>query len=424
MQLRILTFCRGEDYLFGNTLVFKTLRTGFPTAEVMVYDNASDPACAEVIHKAARKADCAFKRYDERMQHADWVDCMVTGASTADEPLVILDPDVVFWQSVEGWKFPAETLLAGRLIPRIRWQKDVICEPRLHTSFLWFPKPKAILELSAGKPWLYDWHPFHGSFYRDEAGTWHHVDTAGALFSAVREAAHAFTEVEMDAYDHLWGGTCPDYYAAACDPDVAAMVLRSHADAKEDLQKIRGLWKYQEAAFKRWAPAALAPPIISKPAEVEMHRRWAQGNEDAADLIDYFGYATQLADDLVDLDRTGVQTKEGRSAVMADLLYTLLNKIPGNRFFRQHEAHFVPLFVNGVVTWDASNTWAKADKKETRMFAYVMREACGRLVEYVAYLVGGFQWSKQVAREIHDYYHGEMGIESFDTWDAERRAQT
>lgn len=173
-----------------------------------------------------------------------------------------------------------------------------------------------------------------------------------------------------------------------------------------------------------WAFVEIVPAIgkaegRSKPTESEMHKRWANGNQDAADLIDYFGYATQLADDLVDLDTPNVETKLKRSAVMADLLYVVLYKIPGNRFFRENEAHFAPLFVNGLVTWDASNEWAESDSKTTRQFAYVLRETTARLVEHVAFLVGGFQFSKQVAREIHDYYHGAMGIESFEKWDQE-----
>jgi hypothetical protein len=171
------------------------------------------------------------------------------------------------------------------------------------------------------------------------------------------------------------------------------------------------------------APVAQEATSYTRPPEAEMFLRWAKGDEEAALLMSYFGYATQVADDLVDGDTAAVASLRRRSDAMMRLLYTLLVQIPGNRFFRVNERHFPPLFVSCLTMWDASNAWADAEKIETRMFSYVTREACGRLLEMVAYLVGGLDWMRQVTRELHDYYHGEHGVESFAAWDAERASR-
>jgi hypothetical protein len=180
-------------------------------------------------------------------------------------------------------------------------------------------------------------------------------------------------------------------------------------------------------AYVEVVPSA-STALIATPAqqgnlsfsESEMHLRWAQGNKDAAFLMDCFGWATQLADDLADADTENVSTLQKRSLAMSRLLYLLLIRIPGNPFFRANEVHFVGLFPVLIAQWDASNTWGSARKLETRMFSYVTRAACGRLLEQVAYVVGGLDWMMQVTREIHDYYYGESGkVESFADWNKE-----
>lgn len=418
MQVRILTFCREEQFLFGNTLVFKTLRTGFPTADIEVWDNASCPEARREIARQATKADARFVMTEGRTTHADWIAQMVRDAP-AGEPLVLVDPDVAFWESVEDLTFPDDTLMAGRLIPRMQvW--GAIVEPRLHTSLMFFPDPERVRAFLAGlHPALFDFRPFHGAVYR-EGEALRHIDTCGPLYSVAKDRCYAFTEKELNRYDHIWMGTSPDYMREFFDAETCAYVENLHAKTRENLENLRGDWKVQEAIFKRNGVELVAPkpPVSSRTPEIEMQLRWAQGNQDAADLMGLFGYATQLADDLVDLDRKWVQTHEGRAEVMSEVLLACLIKIPANPFFHEHRHHYGPLFVSCLGTWEPTVSWAKSPKKETRMFAYVLREATGRLFEMTAFLVGGSRWQRQVVREIHDYYHGSGGVESFEAWEA------
>jgi hypothetical protein len=250
------------------------------------------------------------------------------------------------------------------------------------------------------------------------------------LYSAVRKDKGAWEEanvsvevLERDTYESKWSVQLGN----------ETLFILPVAPEQEIVDEARGV-RYLEAlctvydgagrevgsAYVELVPAARPRLVVeSIPSEGEMHLRWAKGNKNAAFLISCFGYATQLADDLTDNNTENVSTLKKRSLAMSKLLYCLLIQIPGNRFFREHERHFIPLFPVLIAQWDASNEWAGATKPDTRMFGYVMREACGRLIEQVAYLVGGLDWLMQVAREIHDYYHGAHGVESFEAWSRE-----
>jgi hypothetical protein len=421
-SVRILTFCRGKEFLPGNLLVFKSIRVGFPAARIEAWDNASDPECYKEIVAAANAAGCeVMPRFKKRIEHADWLERM-TREAPPGEPLVFVDPDVVFWKKVEGWKFPDETLIAGRYVPRIQLLKSAPSDARLHTSLLWITKPGEVANLREGKDYLYDFRPFHGTLFLD-GKNFRHIDTAGPLYSVLKHRAYRFTETELDCYDHVWSGTAMDYIEAEGTPETIALFHDTHKDAKESPEKLKGLWKIQEAFFKRMSipePAESVAPVISIPSEAEMHLRWAKGDKDAAFLMDCFGWATQIADDLTDADTENVSTLKKRSLAMSHLLYILLIRIPGNPFFRANEMHFASLFPVLISQWDASNEWGTARKLETRMFSYVTRAVCGRLLEQVAYVVGGLDWMAQVTRELHDYYYGESGrVESFADWEKE-----
>ena len=56
----ILTWCDRLENLYGTTLVFKTLRVGFPTAEIHVVDNASLPAVRPLLRQYAQECNANF----------------------------------------------------------------------------------------------------------------------------------------------------------------------------------------------------------------------------------------------------------------------------------------------------------------------------------------------------------------------------
>lgn len=217
-----------------------------------------------------------------------------------------------------------------------------------------------------------------------------------------REVSGSVKVLEISRYESKWLVTvgARTYTIVPVIPD------QEIVDQAHGLRYLEALCNvYEETAIVGTAYVEIVPSTqasrVPRPSQDAMRLRWAQGNGEAAALTELFWVATQIADDLVDADTASASTVERRSELMTHLLHILLIRIPSNQFFLAHEQHFAPLFVSCLGIYDASNSWATAEKLETRMFSYVTREAAGRLTELVAYIVGGLDWMRQVVREIH-----------------------
>src|SRR3954465_9852369 len=100
-KLHILATCRNPDILRGTTLLFDTLRVGFPTAQVTVHSNALPEYARAVVQKLCAQNDCALVESPPTIHH-EWIEKLL--AETA-EPFIILDTDVCFWKNCEEWHF-------------------------------------------------------------------------------------------------------------------------------------------------------------------------------------------------------------------------------------------------------------------------------------------------------------------------------
>lgn len=241
----IVTWCREAELLYGSLLIFKTLRTGFPTAEVVVIENASPPELRGPIYDAAEAAGCVVQQLEQEKPH--WA--IVEEVATAHEgPTVILDSDLVFWTKVEDWTF-GDALMAGRYLPEFADPfSDTLTFSRLHSSHLWFPRPEALREKLA---YWRKWRPQAGSLFKPHMAPpgWWRWDTASALFHALGEDAHRFTEAELDAYDHLFCGSHLPLVLPRMGQHWGKLMSDLHQTAQTDLASIRGVWRMQEEFF-------------------------------------------------------------------------------------------------------------------------------------------------------------------------------
>ncbi len=137
-KVYIVTWCRNAELLYGATLIFATLRTGFPDCEVVVVENASPPELRGPIHKAAGAAGCRVVQLEKEWAHWALIEKFVMDG---DQPTVILDSDIVLWERVSEWDF-GDALMAGRFLPEFADSfSDTLTLSRLHSSHLWFPRP-------------------------------------------------------------------------------------------------------------------------------------------------------------------------------------------------------------------------------------------------------------------------------------------
>lgn len=140
ITVKILVTVNDMAHFDACTLCFKTLRVGWPTADIHIYANG-DQHWLEVWERLAStnwRIKEGFHREVKMLHHAEWIRREVS--KDYPGPLVICDADTVFWESCEDWQFPEESLLAGYYVPRM-WNDFARCVsvPRIHTSMMVFP---------------------------------------------------------------------------------------------------------------------------------------------------------------------------------------------------------------------------------------------------------------------------------------------
>lgn len=160
------------------------------------------------------------------------------------------------------------------------------------------------------------------------------------------------------------------------------------------------------------AQCETAAQVAALPAEQQRLLEWALGNADAAAFLSLVGRLSQLVDDIADREADPEEAS-------AEVLRLALVELPANPFYRAHEAWFRPIFATSSLIWDASNEWARSERRTTRMYAYVLREIGEQVIVLTALLCGGWDHARKVTRDLHEFYH-TTDQESFEDWEAER----
>lgn len=254
MKAFLLVWCRNPANARSSLLTFQTLRTGFPTAEIVVIDNAS--VIGDQVREHCRRVGASYHRLDREIGHHQYLQRLVHGESSA----VLVDPDLVFWQSVEHWDFSGH-LVAGRLIPHFQ-DSFTRCHTvsRLHSSLMWLPdleRLRALFRQRAAR--FFD--PI-GHKVVQIGAHWVFWDVMAGLYHLFKAESHAFGDAELDAYDHLFCGTHLDQVID--DLGAESVIARGSRMALEDLASIKGYWRQQQAYFlQRPSPfldGLLGPP--------------------------------------------------------------------------------------------------------------------------------------------------------------------
>lgn len=242
MTVVILTYCEHPALAYGSLMVFETLRVGFPTAEVLVVDNGSHPDVVPLIAKAAQDAGCSFVPASRK--HFSAFHRWLLLEQDSMKSVVLLDPDVVFWGSVEDWHF--DGVMAGRLIPDL-YNYGVTSLSRLHPSHLWVPSV-AKLRLALNNLNANGFDPFR-QFSAPANGKMYFWDTGAGMYQALASQCKSFTEAQLDCYDHLfYGSHLPVIQPALNDNGVT--YTAHQAAARGDLDALKGIWREQDKHFK------------------------------------------------------------------------------------------------------------------------------------------------------------------------------
>ena len=236
MKVFILTTHHEIDPLFGSTCVFNSLRVGFPNAEIIVFDNASDCGAQE-IKAQAHKNDCRFIPYYARIGHHEFIQRRI---EENDGPICFVDPDVIFYKEVENYTVIGD--IAGRFCPSFYNEVVQAQEAaRLHTSLLFIKDTKALKEKlnSLHQRHNYPFNPY-APFIIYAHGQRYFYDTCANLCHAIANR-QSFDEEMLDRYTHLVSGSMLDHVSNKMKHGARLRYL--HRLAKENPELVRGLWR-------------------------------------------------------------------------------------------------------------------------------------------------------------------------------------
>jgi len=214
MRVHVICTCLSSEMANSSLLVFKSIRVGFPKAELVVYSNALP---SDVDYSL--KSGCALKlqtpvlAINQLISHDTWVETLI---NTQNEPFWICDTDCVFYDSVEGFK--AE-LFGGRFEPQFHEEwTDSIHMARLHPSVMYID-PVAI------RCAVREWRGRHIPKYFPNAiaslirqqflcrdGKTLFYDTCSGLHHAF--GGTAFPDEINSRFEHLHAGTYADTISA------------------------------------------------------------------------------------------------------------------------------------------------------------------------------------------------------------------
>ncbi|HEX3156707.1 MAG TPA: hypothetical protein VHV32_18910 [Candidatus Angelobacter sp.] len=243
----IVTWCKSEDTYYGNSLVFESIRTGFPTAKIVVLDNCSAPDMRARLGVLAREVGAEFIPLQRELHHWQILDWIALIEPVGADQICFVDPDIIFWEKVEAWQF-GSALIAGRLIPAFQDEYTRSATmPRLHTSFLWLPQLQRLRErVRQIRGPHFEFEPFRPSMV-PMMGEWLRWDASAALYGVLCEESHEFSERELNAYDHLFCGT---HAAVVRDSIDNPRYRQIHEDVQSGVRSgLRGIWREQESHF-------------------------------------------------------------------------------------------------------------------------------------------------------------------------------
>lgn len=403
MNVFILATCRKPELWPMTELVFKTLRIGFPTAKVTVFNNDLSAEHRALLETACKAVDAeVLGTLCHPSIHHTWIEEL---ARREKEPFYVLDTDVIFYESFERFTF--ETALAGWRIPE--WKDEftnAITRARLHTSLL-YVNPELVREAVSKyehqfpetpfNPLINLFHPVcmpfkqRGYFY----------DTCSLLYHAI--GGTAFTPDMLDSYFHFHWGTIPDVVLPHLQNRRELQIRRESILENHPLG--RGLWR-EAAEYFSVRPAVydgmdvIAPITNGDAAEaVKWNMELCRGNQKAMNFCDMWYQYCHGIDDLVDTLEDGRPTMSKEQIISLFLKAAVFYNSP---FFVEHRDLLFPIALQTTNTYADSVAWENSPKEHLRIMGDVFRTCGNEMYFMVALICGGEAHMRKMSQTIKE----------------------
>jgi hypothetical protein len=400
MKVHILATCRSPELAPFTELVFKTLRVGFPTAEVVVHINGEAPDNCPGIFDLCKGVE-ADTRLVNTIHHK-WIEGLLQSES---EPFWILDTDVIFYDSMEG--VDVSDALVGCRIPEWRDEfSGATTRSRLHPSLLYINPPSVKEKLAAfrsvcpitpftpfGNPICPLCLPLNGKMY------FH--DTMSLMYHAI--GGRSFTPEERDKYFHFHFGTIPDLVLPRLQGAEQMVVARQKIMANPELG--RGVWRSQDEYFE--SKQALPEPEISiapiSKEDSDAARKWAVelccGDKTAMFAIDMWYELCHGVDDILDTMKDG-RPKMSKAQILSVFFKAM--QFYNTPFYVNNRAFLFPVAIQTHNMYADSMEWEGSSIKRRRLMADVMRTCGNEMYFMVALLKGGEKHMRNMSPKIRE----------------------
>lgn len=243
--LHILAYARNERGADAATLIFRTLRTGFPTAKICVHGNGLPNGVSAKVQACCHKNDAVFVTIPST-SHDAWIESLILNSTG---PVWIADTDIVLWNKVEDWFQDGDgTVMAGRY-EGANFEPWCGCNrpARLHTCLMFLngPKIREAMRREMCKippPWRASaqFALIRQTFIPQVGKPTLFYDSTAGLFQAI--GGTVFTEEQDRSFDHLHAGCHVDLASPHLGVDLAAQ----HKAVYADISLARGIKATQD----------------------------------------------------------------------------------------------------------------------------------------------------------------------------------
>lgn len=246
MNVHILVSCRNQELWKFSTLVFDSIKVGFPTANIFIRANNLSKNKFYELYSLFLGKSSSIKIYNNSTEilHDEWIQNLI---ETETKPFWIVDTDVVFFDNMEKYQ-PCKPI-AGIYIPEF-------CDPytkyltfnKLHTCVMYIDPIKVKGELNINRGIFFaptiNEPPISArrKLIRVNEWTYHH-DTMSEVCHTV--GGSKFTDEMKDCFGHINCGT----YADLVDKKIPGYLARCNQLA-DNPELLRGSWKNDEEFYR------------------------------------------------------------------------------------------------------------------------------------------------------------------------------
>jgi len=399
----ILATCKNEELSAYTEMVFRTLRVGFPTAEVEVFINEPMPVgVAATVANEAKKADCRVMTLHAELKHHEWIEQLVKAENDA---FWICDTDIIFYESME--RQGGGTHLYGAYMPEFQDEfTNAITRSRLHTSLLRIDPQLVRFKMDA----YFNRHP--DTIFNPRPNLFHPLymplrqrtvfyDTCSMLFHAIGGAY--MPQCALDKYFHFHFGTCADVVL----PNLknAQQMIAARREVMKNNQLGRGGWRaqleYLEARKPNWDGQDVIAPITDENAESA--RDWCvalcNGNPAAMSFCDLWYRYCHAIDDLIDTLEDGRPTMAKDQIISIFFTAALLYNC---EFYQANRTLLGPIVLQVTNTYRDSVAWENASASHLRAMADVFRTCGNEMFVMVALICGGESHMRKMSMAIKE----------------------